>query len=194
MVRRKLRWCHRAERSAVRGERHRKTQAVRRKRQRTDTAGRCGHRPLRIGICRGGIQQNCELKASPGGSCHGAAVTDEGKRSLQMQPTADINQKGLPSGQKHGRLARLGRFAILPVSSYSSTSFIRHRRRMCPNHPTSLRSATCLACRLGRRFCLRQRCPPDTRGLACRLGRRFCLRQRCPPDTRAPREGLWPAS
>ena len=51
-------------------------------------------------------------------------------------------------------------------------------------HPTSLRSATCLACRLGRRFCLRQRCPPDTRGLACRLGQRFCLRQRCPPDTR----------
>ena len=104
MVRRKLRWCHRAERSAVRGERHRKTQAVRRKRQRTDTAGRCGHRPLRIGICRGGIQQNCELKASPGGSCHGAAVTDEGKRSLQMQPTAEINQKGLPSSD----LASLG--------------------------------------------------------------------------------------
>ena len=26
-----------------------------------------------------------------------------------------------------------------------------------------LRAATCLACRLGRRFCLRQRCPQDTR-------------------------------
>ncbi len=48
-----------------------------------------------------------------------------------------------------------------------------------------------LACRLGRRFCLRQRYPADTRGLACRLGRRFCLRQRCPPDTRAPREAIF---
>ena len=123
MVRRKLRWCHRAERSAVRGERHRKTQAVRRKRQRTDTAGRCGHRPLRIGICRGGIQQNCELKASPGGSCHGAAVTDEGKRSLQMQPTADINQKGLPSSDlaSLGHLSRLpARSALLPAAEVST--------------------------------------------------------------------------
>ena len=37
-------------------------------------------------------------------------------------------------------------------------------------HPTSLRSATCLACRLGRRFCLRQRRPPDARAPK---GRRF---------------------
>ena len=29
------------------------------------------------------------------------------------------------------------------------------------------------------------RCPLDTRVLPCRVGRRFCLRQRCPPDTRA---------
>ena len=145
MVRRKFRWCHRAERSAVRGERHRKTQAVRRKRQRTDTAGRCGHRPLRIGICRGGIQQNCELKASPGGSCHGAAVTDEGKRSLQMQPTADINQKGLPSSDlaSLGHLSRLpARSALLPAAKVS-TGHPRPQGKAFPaeQHHDKLRSA-----------------------------------------------------
>ena len=79
--------------------------------------------PYEIGICRGGIQQNCELKASPGGSCHGAAVTDEGKRSLQMQPTADINQKGLPSSDlaSLGHLSRLpARSALLPAAEMST--------------------------------------------------------------------------
>ena len=36
-------------------------------------------------------------------------------------------------GQKHGRLARLQRFAILPVSSCSDTPFIRRRRQECPS-------------------------------------------------------------
>ena len=77
-------------------------------------------------------------------------IAREARRLWESVPRERIGQEGYRrgtdchanvsvSGQKHSRLARLGRFAILLVSSCSANSFIRHRRRNCPSRNDGLR-------------------------------------------------------
>ena len=104
-------------------------------------------------------------------------------RTIKKNPSKVFRTFAFPWGVPNGCETDEGR-RCCSMSAVVGTCEHRFPSSVMLTHDSSL------ACRLGRRFCLRQRCPPDTRGLACRLGRRFCLRQRCPPDTRAPREAF----
>ena len=54
-------------------------------------------RGLRPAIIKWVRAKPARIRLPSGEAVTAQAVTDEGKRSLQMQPTADINQKGFPS-------------------------------------------------------------------------------------------------
>ena len=71
------------------------------------------------------------------------------------------------------------RGALRPAGSPLQEADDFHKR-VCYNQPRE-----CLACRLGRRFCLRHRCPPDTRFSAvASVG--ASASQRSPLETRTP--------